>query len=222
MQVPVVGLLGRHGERRALQLEVEPIEFGADPWGPSVEELVGPVRLELTLESVVDGILVRGTIAADARASCARCLTTMIVPRTAEVTELHRVHRPTTSGPADPVRAGSGQRRERPSAQPRASRGPRAEDDWDEVSDEVDDFDYELVAGNMALELDQMVRDALVIDQPVRVLCRVDCAGLCPTCGVDRNLQACTHGLEPATDPRWEALRGLTLPGPEERPPVGP
>ncbi len=89
----------------------------------------------------------------------------------------------------------------------RAQAAVDREDDGDE-----DDLDYRLVDGDTQLELDQMVRDALVVGQPVRALCRPDCAGLCPTCGTDRNTSPCDHGDERPVDPRWEALRGLRLP----------
>jgi uncharacterized protein len=43
---------------------------------------------------------------------------------------------------------------------------------------------------------------------PVRTLCKPDCKGLCPRCGKNRNLEACTCEEGPA-DPRWEALADL-------------
>jgi uncharacterized protein len=193
MRVPVTGLVGRPGERRSLVVDVAPEEFGDDPWGPTFEELVGEVALELTLEAVSEGVLVRGTVRATPRASCARCLTPVLLEQVTEVTELHR------STGAHPVRRG-------------AARDARSDDmELDDAAD-LEDVDYELVDGDSALELDRMVRDAVVVGQPVRVLCRPDCAGLCPTCGADRNAEPCTHGDEPAIDPRWEALRGLRLP----------
>lgn len=179
MRVPVVGLLGRPGQRRELVRAVPADEFGDEPWGPAVDELDGPIDLDLLLEPVSGGVIVRGTIGANARSTCARCLA--VTPRRFEVDvlELHRA----VSTPDDEL-----------------------DDDGGE------DLDYELVDGDTQLELDGMVRDALVVGQPVRVLCRPDCAGLCPTCGADRNVDPCAHGDEQAVDPRWEALRGLRLP----------
>ena len=179
MKVPVVGLLGRPGQRRELVQSVPPESFGDEPWGPAVDELTGPIQLDLLLEAVSGGILVRGTLRATAVASCARCLGPTSRSWEVDVLELHR---------------------------------STAVDD-DELLDEDDeDLDYRLVDGDHQLELDQMVRDALVVGQPVRLLCRPDCAGLCPTCGADRNAEPCDHGREQGGDPRWEALRGLRLP----------
>lgn len=179
MRVPVVGLLGRPGQRKELVRSVPPEEFGDEPWGPTVDTLDGPIDLDLELEAVSGGVLVRGQLRATALSACARCLTPTSRTWEADVVELYR----------------------------------RASDSGSEDSgDDSEDLDYRLVEADTLLELDQMVRDALVVGQPVRVLCRSDCAGLCPTCGADRNSEPCEHGPEQSVDPRWEALRGLRLP----------
>jgi uncharacterized protein len=59
------------------------------------------------------------------------------------------------------------------------------------------------------LPLDTMARDALVLSFPPFPLCRPDCAGLCPTCGADRNTTDCGHGGSEIIDPRWAGLAGL-------------
>jgi len=181
MRVPVVGLLGRPGQRKELRTSVPPEVFGEEPWGPAVDAFEGEIELDLILESVSGGVLVRGPLRATARGTCARCLTATTDEWEVEVTELHR------------------------------SAAAAAE----EEDGEVQDLDYLLVDGDTQLELDQMVRDALVVGQPVRVLCRDDCAGLCPNCGADRNTEPCEHGSDRLADPRWEALRSLRLRGPD-------
>ena len=58
------------------------------------------------------------------------------------------------------------------------------------------------------LDLRPVVRELVLLDAPSTPLCRVDCAGLCPNCGIDRNLETC--GCEPPpVDPRWSALDAL-------------
>ena len=42
------------------------------------------------------------------------------------------------------------------------------------------------------IELDKLVKDALLLELPMRFLCAGDCRGLCPVCGINRNLQRCT------------------------------
>lgn len=41
------------------------------------------------------------------------------------------------------------------------------------------------------IELTDPVRDALILELPIRILCREDCKGLCPVCGADRNAVSC-------------------------------
>lgn len=60
-----------------------------------------------------------------------------------------------------------------------------------------------------ALDLASWARDALVLGLPAKVLCREDCAGLCPVCAADLNTVAGEHRHDPRPDPRWEKLRGL-------------
>jgi uncharacterized protein len=61
------------------------------------------------------------------------------------------------------------------------------------------------------LDLAAWVRDALLLAVPEQILCRADCAGLCPVCGVDLNEAAPGHHHEKPPDPRWAALRDLEL-----------
>lgn len=58
------------------------------------------------------------------------------------------------------------------------------------------------------IDLVPMVRENVLLDTPAAALCRPDCAGLCPTCGVDRNVTACDC-VTTQTDPRWDALAQL-------------
>ena len=58
------------------------------------------------------------------------------------------------------------------------------------------------------LRLSEWARDALVLGLPDKILCRPECAGLCPVCGRDLNREPHAHEEE-ATDPRWDALADL-------------
>jgi len=51
-------------------------------------------------------------------------------------------------------------------------------------------------------------RDAVVLALPDKILCSPDCAGLCPVCGRDLNIEPHEHEEEPA-DSRWGALAEL-------------
>jgi uncharacterized protein len=58
------------------------------------------------------------------------------------------------------------------------------------------------------LDLRPMVRELLLLEVPDTPLCRDDCAGLCPQCGVDRNETECSCTTT-VVDPRWDALGAL-------------
>jgi uncharacterized protein len=58
------------------------------------------------------------------------------------------------------------------------------------------------------LDLSAWARDALALELPDKILCRADCAGLCPVCGKNLNDEPHDHG-EPEPDSRWAALAEL-------------
>jgi DUF177 domain-containing protein len=58
------------------------------------------------------------------------------------------------------------------------------------------------------LDLSAWARDALILALPDKILCRADCAGLCPVCGRDLNAEPHEHEDEEG-DPRWAALQQL-------------
>jgi uncharacterized protein len=59
-----------------------------------------------------------------------------------------------------------------------------------------------------SLLLEDVLREQVLLSLPVRTLCEPDCKGLCPRCGKNRNLEACSCDEAPS-DARWEALAGL-------------
>lgn len=61
---------------------------------------------------------------------------------------------------------------------------------------------------NDQLDLSAWARDALVLELPDKILCRPDCAGLCPVCGRDLNVEPHAHEEE-QLDSRWAALSEL-------------
>jgi uncharacterized protein len=59
------------------------------------------------------------------------------------------------------------------------------------------------------VDLGAWARDALALAVPTKVLCRPDCAGLCPICGTDLNEAGPDHDHEREPDPRWAKLSEL-------------
>ncbi len=58
------------------------------------------------------------------------------------------------------------------------------------------------------VDLSQWALDEVALALPEQILCRPDCAGICPTCGKDLNLEPHDHP-EDGVDTRWGALAEL-------------
>lgn len=61
------------------------------------------------------------------------------------------------------------------------------------------------------LDLSAWAHDAIALALPDKILCREDCAGLCPVCGANLNEAGPDHRHEREPDPRWAALSELRL-----------
>ena len=83
---------------------------------------------------------------------------------------------------------------------------PRA----DEIELTADDLEIGYLDGD-EFDADQILVEQLQLNVPMRVVCRENCQGLCPRCGVDRNVESCGCE-ETGGDPRWESLRSLKEP----------
>ncbi len=91
-----------------------------------------------------------------------------------------------------------------------AAAGPEFEVEAREVSvpGEGDELESPYVQQGV-LDLKSWTHDALALTLPAQVLCRTDCAGLCPVCGADLNLAGPEHAHESEPDPRWAKLSEL-------------
>lgn len=78
------------------------------------------------------------------------------------------------------------------------------EEEWEGSDDELRVID----PGVVELEVDQAVREEFLLATSPYSLCRPDCRGLCPVCGVDRNVEKCDCDLS-KSETRWEGLRAL-------------
>lgn len=169
MRVAVSDLVGRPGASRRLERSLTREQLGDEPLGPADEALTGTVDVDVHLESVIDGILVRGDVGFDVAVDCARCLTPVEEHVDVDVAEMY--HRP----------------------------------DHEDVEE-----GYEIT--EQQIDLSTLLRDAVVMALPVRVLCTDDCQGLCPVCGADRNQEDCGHEPGQDVDPRWAKLAQVDVP----------
>ena len=162
LRIPLAAALRHPGNARPVVANVELDGLA----GVAAEIEAGrPVGIDLLLERVPEGIVVRGNLTATWSSACSRCL--------------------------EPVGG--------------------------EISVHVDEL-FELVPlegetyklDEDAIDLEPMVRDALLLELPLAPLCDPDCAGLCATCGANHNLTRC-ECVTSEIDPRWAALRSLEL-----------
>lgn len=58
------------------------------------------------------------------------------------------------------------------------------------------------------VDITEALREGLLLAEPITVLCKEDCKGLCPVCGVDRNVTTCNCASR-TIDPRLIALKDL-------------
>lgn len=62
----------------------------------------------------------------------------------------------------------------------------------------------------VVIALEDSLREELFLRIPTWVVCREDCAGLCPSCGADLTEGPCACANDEG-DPRWDALRNITF-----------
>ena len=80
-----------------------------------------------------------------------------------------------------------------------------------EEQHELQEEDLNLaVFDGAAIELNDLVREEILLAMPGQILCGEDCKGLCPACGIDRNAGSC-QCEDSGGDSRWEKLRNLRI-----------
>jgi uncharacterized protein len=178
--------LGRRpGAMRRVQLtEVAPAELGQ---AMAVVAPGSPLLLDLRLESVMEGVLVSGSVTATMSGECGRCLDPVRSELTVDIQELFRYPEAGPYAGRGGARGGG-----RPEADPPG--------DDDELPQLVDDL----------IDLEPVLRDALVLELPMSPLCAPSCRGLCPGCGERLDDLPENHSHD-AVDPRWAALSGLRV-----------
>lgn len=140
------------------------------------------VRLDLVIRRRDEAFDLDGEMAVSGNVLCSRCLE----PVPWHATETFRISLAT----------------ERPDA---------LNDREEDVELAEQDLDVVYLAGD-ELDLEELAAEQILLALPMRVMCKDDCAGICPTCGGNRNIEGACH-CEPQGDPRWEALRDLRSAG---------
>ena len=68
-----------------------------------------------------------------------------------------------------------------------------------------------LLPANHQIDLAPIGREYLLLDMPITPLCRVECKGLCPVCGINRNRERCEH-KQSSINPQFSILKDLIDP----------
>ncbi len=144
-----------------------------------------PLVLDIDIDSIVDGLWVAGTAEVSVTAECVRCLDEVGSVLTADLEALYVTAAAPETGRGRSDRHTTGRA------------GLEATDDSDD--DEVFALDGDL------LDLEQVVRDAVVLALPLQPLCSPDCPGL----RLDGSRAESGQTTSEAVDPRWSALSGL-------------
>ncbi len=58
------------------------------------------------------------------------------------------------------------------------------------------------------VDLNDVLREFVLLSLPMQRLCRAECKGICPVCGQNRNLNQCQCQAE-TSDDRWSALKSI-------------
>jgi uncharacterized protein len=148
--------------------------------------------LDVRFEAVTEGVLVTGSATAPLAGECARCLAPLTTTVTASFTELYLYQ---------------------PDKHDKHSRPARSDENENDEQD-----DEELYLDGDLLDLEPVLRDAVVLALPMSPLCREDCPGLCVECGMPLADAGPGHQHQDAMDPRWAALKqyddqAVTQPG---------
>ncbi|MFQ5483079.1 MAG: DUF177 domain-containing protein [Nitrospinaceae bacterium] len=83
-----------------------------------------------------------------------------------------------------------------------------AKESPDELGLDPRDIEVEFYSENK-LDLTQPIYDQILLTLPFIPLCKPDCQGLCPQCGINLNLDSCHCSAESDVDPRLAVLQQL-------------
>lgn len=74
---------------------------------------------------------------------------------------------------------------------------------------EIKNEDLEIaIYENEEINLDELVREQILLNLPTQAFCKEDCKGLCEKCGANKNVKSCDCESR-EVDPRWAALKNL-------------
>jgi len=146
------------------------------------------IRLSLTLVRTREDVLVSGFAVSAVSQSCVRCLKTVTTPINAQIELLVRPFGLRTD--------------------PRSGRGRDTDKEVAE-SEQNTLADGTLYYSGESFSISDEVRQAVAVEIPGEPVCSKACRGLCPSCGIDRNIDSCRCEEQKSGDSRWTKLQQL-------------
>jgi uncharacterized protein len=145
-------------------------------------EFISPVVGSVDVINSGQVLLVRGKFKSAIDLECARCMADVRYRLDCEIEEQYTLKEVTDSSHHDVITRSI------------------VQDEDNEVPDGL--FD------SLVMDLRVLIRQSAILASPITVLCKEDCAGLCPTCGINRNLAPCSCAKTEVNTP-FAALREL-------------
>lgn len=143
------------------------------------QALTRPVKVHLHLTRINDGLLARGDVETALETVCSRCVE-----------------------PAEQVLGFHFEEQFRPTID--ILSGQPLKDEDDDPANPLYTID-----ANHLMDVDEVIREGVVIETPMHPLCQPDCRGLCPTCGANLNQRACGCEADAPSGPLAAMLKDV-------------
>lgn len=137
-----------------------------------------PLVVEAVATLISEEIRIKGQLGVEVETLCCRCLESMHIPVKKSFDLFYRSHQTQSDVKRD-----------------------------EEIELKSSELDVGFYVGR-GLEFNDTLREQVLIEMPMKPVCRPDCRGLCPQCGANMNLAPC-HCLPQIGDPRWMGLKAL-------------
>ena len=205
--IPIARITRHPGESRVIDA-IFPAPSGIGDAVIRVREGSG-VHVSGSFDAIAGGLVFAAHITATVNAVCSRCLTP--INRDWQVDA--SAYFPYESGEARRLRLTADRHgRDRRDGSGGDAFSSRYDDDLGEETEIIPEEDesgstYPLSPDGSFADIESLLRDELVESLPLQPLCKPDCRGLCPQCGVNLNEHPDHH--HDVTDIRWAALKGL-------------
>ncbi len=197
MEIDVSGIMKTYGASLDIDFEGE-IAGMDDISGEYV--LDGPVAFKGTATRAKGVVKLEGILSAEYAGICARCLEKIRIEVQLSIAEDYI--REASDG-ENPVQGGS--------AGDKSESGIGYAGSVAATEETEDSEGRYFLYGNL-LVLDKALKDNLILNLPLKLLCRDDCRGICPGCGTDLNKRVCScNGNDRNSGIMMEKLRDLKL-----------